>query len=244
MKKVSYAALAALVGTSLIPAPAYAAKAPYIDTSGTMTPQQVCDAQLRPADPAKFVTVPDAIQTSAWENVGDPIQGSATNSPSGYGTPSYSNVFATGDGAYFRNGGSPNVWGSATATVTYPQTQQMFSFSQNQKRTTTFDCLVSKNPAGPEHGPDEIQPAGLQSQGNSVIETQLIPLPDQNVITNVPFVVTGVTVNALICISPNNTTQGKPGTWVGKNGFLASNCQAASDSAGGTVPSNNAPMIP
>jgi hypothetical protein len=47
----------------------------------------------------------------------------------------------------------------------------------------------------------------------------------------------------LICISPNNVTKSKPGTWTGKNGFNAANCPAASIVAGGTVPSDNAPDI-
>ena len=60
---------------------------------------------------------------------------------------------------------------------------------------------------------------------------------------NGPITLYDQIVNALICISPNNVTKGKPGTWTGKNGFNAANCPTASATAGGTVPSGNAPNI-
>jgi hypothetical protein len=141
--------------------------------------------------------------------------------------------------SYFRNGGSPNVWAMAQARITYPQSRQLWSFIQHTSRTITFDCVVQKT--NPAH---TIEPTGLQSVGNSTVESGEMPAPNDYVVTNDPFVVEGATVTALICISPNNVTKGKPGTWTGKHGFLAANCPAASLAAGGTVPSGNAPDLP
>jgi hypothetical protein len=239
MKARAFLAATAMLVTSFNPllvAPAFASP-PINDTTG-LTPQEVCEANLKPNDPnSDFQTYPTNESGGDWVNDGLPIQGDAVGDPEGYGTPTYSNVFL--NNSYFRNGGSPNVWALAQATITYPQTRQLFSFTQHQTRTTTFDCYVFKIV-----GHDTlVDPAGLQSVGNSSVEEQTIDLPDQYVITDDDFIIEGATVHALICISPNNVTKGKPGTWTGKNGFLAANCPAASIAAGGTVPSDNAPNI-
>jgi hypothetical protein len=209
-----------------------------------MTPQDVCDEQLRPNNPnSDFMTVAINVSVGMWTNdgaayadtSGDPI------SEEGYGTPTHSNIYLTS--GFYRNGGSPNVWGGATATATYPQTRALYPFLQDQTRTTTFDCKVWKDPGGPEHGPDEIVPPGLQSYGNSAIEEREVPAGNDYVITEDDFIVEGETVYALICISPNNATKGKPGTWTGKHGFNAANCPAASAAAGTNfIPSGNAPL--
>ena len=236
-KRALLAATAVLVSSfnPLLVAPAFA-NPPIHDTTG-LSPQEVCDAQLKPNDPnSDFMTEPQSESTGDWVTVSTEL-GDAVGDPYGVGTPTFSNVFL--GNSYFRNGGSPNVWALATATETFPQTGQLFETIIHQEKTTTFDCFVWKIV-----GHDNVvDPAGLQSVGNSTVEEQTIPGDNQAVITEDDFVIQGETVHALICISPNNVTKGKPGTWTGKNGFLATNCPAASISAGGTVPSDNAPNI-
>lgn len=238
MKHIIYLAATALVCTTSLATPAFASKPPINDTTG-LTPQQVCDGQLTPAERSEFTTHPEGEFSLGWVNDGAPVQGSPVGPAYGVGTPTYSNVFFT-DG-FFRNGGSPNVWGGATATETFPQTGQVFQFSQPQTRTTTFDCHVHKNVG--RDGSNHLEPPGLQSSGNSTLERRTIDLALAEVISSVPFVNFGTTVYALICISPNNATKGKPGTWTGKHGFDANLCQAASDFAGGSIPSGNAPVL-
>jgi hypothetical protein len=240
MKRALLAATAAIAMTvnPILATPAFADDVTPI-TNSDLSPQDVCELVLNPSVNSGFLTEPVDEVVGDWVNDGPPIQGDPVGDPSGYGTPTFSNVFLSN--SYFRNGGSPNVWALAEATETFPQTQQLFSFTQNQTRTTTFGCRVWKF-----EGPDNdilVQPPGLQSTGNSSVEDQTIDLPDQNVITDDDFIITGETVHALICISPNNVTKSKPGTWTGKNGFNAANCPAASITAGGTVPSDNAPDI-
>ena len=235
MRILHSAVASALLATTMISTPAMAAKPPIADTSG-MTPQEVCDAQLTPDENSDFVTHPENENSGEWATV-DTEYGDPVGDAYGVGTPSYSGfVF---DGSYFRNGGSPNVWGGATATTTYPQTGQMYETTIIQQRTTTFDCVVSKVVGSGS----TIEPAGLQSVGNSTLEEQEIQGDDQEVVTEDDFVIEGETVNTLICISPNNATKGKPGTWTQKHGFTGS-CSAASIAAGNTfIPSNNAPIV-
>lgn len=212
------------------------ANPPIIDTTG-MTPQQVCDAQLKPDERSDFTTYPTVTGSTDWVNDGAAYADQAIGDPEGYGTPVPSNVYLTS--GFYRNGGSPNVWGGATATLTYPQTRQLYSFLQDQTRTTTFDCVVNKVVGSGS----TIEPAGLQSTGNTTVESQTIAAPNDYVITDDDFVVYGQTVYALICISPNNVTKGKPGTWTQKNGFTGS-CTDASTAAGTDfIPSGNAPIV-
>ena len=144
-------------------------------------------------------------------------------------------------GSYFRNGGSPNGWAQAQATLTYPNSTQEYTTLQHQTQTTTFGCRVWKYVGS---GDDNlVQPPGLQSTGNSTIAEQDVAGPNGFDTNAGPIVIYDETVNALICISPNNVSKGKPGTWTGKNGFPAAGCPAASTAAGGTVPSGNAPNI-
>lgn len=199
--------------------------------------QAVCDDLLQPNNPnSEFFTYPGNLVEGTWTTVGSDL-GDPIGDPYGVGTPVPSNVFLSD--SYFRNGGSPNVWALAQATLTYPQTGQLFETVLHQERTDTFDCVVEKFVGSG----DEKFPPGLQRPGQTVTETQDIDGPPQEVITDDDFVVVDATVHALICISPNNVTKGKPGTWTGKNGFNAANCPAASIAAGGTVPSDNAPDI-
>ena len=242
MKTRAVLATTAIIFSSFVPvlnAPALAAPPPINDTTG-LTPQEVCELQLKPNDPnSEFQTEPLNESVGDWvtvsTDIGDPI-----GDPYGVGTPTFSNVFLSN--SYFRNGGSPNVWALATATETFPQTGQLHETEINQERTTTFDCHVWKYVGSPEHE-NLVEPEGLQSTGNSSLEEQTIPGDPQEVITEDDFIIEGETVKALICISPNNVTKGKPGTWTQKHGFTGS-CAAASIAAGGNVPSGNAPDLP
>jgi hypothetical protein len=232
MKIMKAAVITALLSTSLMAAPAFA-NPPIQDTTG-LTPQEICDNQLKPNYNSDFQTEPQNVSVGAWVTVsselGDPI-----GDPYGVGTPTPSNnVF---DGTYIRHGGSPNVWGGASSTLTYPQTGQLYETLLNQERTTTFDCFVWKIV-----GHDTlVDPAGLQSTGNTSVEEQQIAGPNQEVITDDDFVVFGEATDVLICISPNNATKGKPGTWTRMHGFTGS-CTDASNIAGTTfIPSHNNP---
>jgi hypothetical protein len=240
-KRVLMAATAALLANSILTMPALAAIPPMLDVTD-MSPQEVCDEQLRPNNPnSKFLTAPENVVVGAWVNDGAayPDLTNPVGDPEGYGTPTHSNVVLTN--GFYRNGGSPNIWGGATATATYPQTRQQYEFEQDQTRTTSFDCKVWKNPGGPAHGPDEITPDGLQSSGNTIVESRTISAGVQWVITEDDFIVEGETVYALACISPNNTTKGKPGSWVGKHGMTAAQCAAIDFTKLNNVPSNNSP---
>jgi hypothetical protein len=244
MKYRAILSAAALIGTSFTPISfASAALAdensvvtPIQDTTG-LTPQEVCDAVLRPADASGFYTYPANEVPGGWVNDGAPVRDQNVGDPVPTGTPTASNVFVSN--SYFRNGGSPNVWALAQATLTYPNSTQEYTTIQHQIQTTTFDCVVTKVVGNGEN----IYPPGLQSTGNSSIEEQDVPGPNGFDTNNGPITLYGQTVHALICISPNNVTKSKPGTWTGKNGFNAANCPAASIAAGGTVPSDNAPDI-
>jgi hypothetical protein len=202
------------------------------------TPQQVCEDILKPNAASGFQTAATVTSDTGWVNVGNPYP-DLTNPlgpRSGYGTPVAGPVVY--DGTYIRNGGSPNVWGEGHATLTFPQTQQLFEFYQDQTDTTTFDCRVWKYEGA--DGDVLVQPPGLQTTGNMVTNHQTIDVGPQEYITNVPFVEDGQTVVSLICISPNSGTKSKPGYWVAMHGFTGS-CTTASTLAGGTIPSNNAP---
>ena len=244
MIAIRLAAIAALLGTSVLSTPALAlpeGKPPTIN--GTGTPQEICDAQLTPDEQSEFDSVPLTTNVGAWENDGAAYPGTSAGPPSGYGTPTFSNVVLSG--SLFRNGGSPNVWGGGTATTTYPQTQQLFNMLQDQTRTTTFDCHVHKT-VGSDGNPQHVEPPGLQSSGNTVVEEQTVPAvpPTQVIITNVPFVVYGATIYTLVCISPN-TGGGKPGAWRGMHGVTDAQCNAWQNQGAfanlGYVPSGNSP---
>jgi hypothetical protein len=256
MKIVKSAAIAALLSCSLLTTPAIAGTAsPIQDTNGTYADAQaLCEAVLKPAAPSGFLTEPVGLNLNTpWENDGAAYPTTSAGPKSGYGTPVPSNIFLTS--GFFRNGGSPNIWGGATSRLTYPQTQQLFNMEQKQKRTLVFGCKVYKNPAdGPndpnpddEYGPDEIMPPGLQTTGNSIVQTQTVPAvpPTQIIISEDDFIVDSASGYALACISPNNTTKAKPGTWVGKHGMTDAMCnQAQANGAFANlpyVPSSNSP---
>src|SRR5204862_4785361 len=131
------AATAVLISSfnPIIMTPAFADVDPVVDG------QQFCEDQLKPNDPnSEFQTEPVGVVDSGWVNDGPPHAGTAAGDPEGYGTPTPSGVVF--DGTYIRHGGSPNVWGGATSTLTYPQTRQLFNFLQDQTQTVTFGCHV------------------------------------------------------------------------------------------------------
>jgi len=241
MKMRAALASTAIIFASFVPvlnAPAWANPDPIQDTSG-MSPQEVCDLQLKPNNPnSDFQAEPVEVVVGDWVIVSTEI-GDAIGEAYGVGTPTFSDVFL--GNSYFRNGGSPNVWALATATETFPQTGQMHETEVTQQQTSTFGCHVFKF-----NGPDDqhlVEPEGLQTVGNSAVEEQVLPGDPQEVITEDDYIIEGQTVKALICISPNNATKGKPGTWTQKHGFTGS-CAEASLAAGGIVPSGNAPDLP
>jgi hypothetical protein len=86
-----------------------------------------------------------------------------------------------------------------------------------------------------------VEPPGLQTTGNMIVNHQTIDVGTDYVITDDPFVVYGQTVDVLICISPNSSTKSKPGTWKLMHGFTGS-CTTASTAAGTSfIPSHNNP---
>jgi hypothetical protein len=203
-------------------------------------PQQFCEDQLKPNDPnSEFQTDPVDVVAGDWTDDGAPVRDEDVGDPVPTGTPVASSVIV--DGSYFRNGGSPNVWAMAHATLTYPNSTQEYTTLQHQTLTTTFGCHVWKYVGPDDH--NLVEPPGLQTTGNSVTDERDIAGPNGFDTNAGPITIYDQLVHALICISPNNVTKGKPGTWTGKNGFLAANCPAASIAAGGTVPSDNAPNI-
>jgi hypothetical protein len=234
MKRALLAATAITFSSFMSATPAFASVPPMHDTTG-LTPQEVCDEQLRPNYQSGFMTEPTNEQGGGFVPVGDPYPTTSAGDPEGWGTPTYSNVLV--GAGYHRHGGSPNVWAESQATATYPQTRQLFNFEQATQQVITFDCDVWKEvPQG-----REILPPGLQSYGNSTTEDgDPVSAGTDYVITNVPFVVTDVAVSALICISPGP----KGGSWRGKHGFDAEDCPAASLAAGEDfIPSGNIPQI-
>jgi hypothetical protein len=217
------------------------------DTTG-MTPDQICAATIHPAVPSGFTAQATDVTPGSWTNVGaaypDLETGPLPNTAHGYGTPSASGLQF--DGTYFRNGGSPNLWGGATAgTLTYSQTEATYNFLQDVTRTTTFGCYVFKVVGeNSPNGPHTVVPPGLQSTGNSLVESDTVPANPAtgSYVTNDQFVdSSGATPLAvLICISPGS----KGGKWTGKNTFPSSQCQSASTSPGVSqwIPSGNVPI--
>lgn len=236
MKTRAFLAATAMLFSTVISTSAYASQPPLgPPATDGLTPQEVCDLELQPNNPnSKFQTAPSSEVTGDWVNNGPAVQGDAVGDAYGVGIPTPGDVVF--NGTFIRHGGSPNVWGGASATLVYPQTGQVFNFTQEQTRTTTFNCDVFKiNP-----NDVEVDPAGLETLNNSIVETRTNEFT-QEVVTEDNFIVEGETVDVLICISPNNITKSKPGTWVQKHGFTGS-CTDASTAAGTSfIPSHNNP---
>jgi hypothetical protein len=225
--RAALAATAMLISSfnSVLVTPAFAVEVPADDA------QQFCEDQLKPNNPnSDFQTEPVGLIDSGWVDDGPAYPDSPAGDPEGYGTPTPSGVVF--DGTYIRHGGSPNVWGGATSTLTYPQTRQLFNFKKDQTQTITFGCHVWKETPG---GLNE--PPGLQTVGNVITDHQTIDAGTDYVISDDDFVVEGETVDVLICISPGK----KPGAWRQMHGFTGS-CTAASTAAGTSfIPSHNNP---
>jgi hypothetical protein len=225
--RAALAATAMLVTSfnSVLVTTAFAVEVPADDA------QQFCEDQLKPNNPnSDFQTEPVGLIDSGWVDDGPAYPDSPAGDPEGYGTPTPSGVVF--DGTYIRHGGSPNVWGGATSTLTYPQTRQLFNFKKDQTQTITFGCHVWKETPG---GLNE--PPGLQTVGNVITDHQTIDAGTDYVISDDDFIVEGETVDVLICISPGK----KPGAWRQMHGFTGS-CTAASTAAGTSfIPSHNNP---
>lgn len=234
MNKRAILAATAMLFTSFTPVALPPLVAPAFADAASDA-QALCDELLQPNNPnSEFFTYPGNLVEGTWVTVGSDL-GDPIGDPYGVGIPTPSGTVF--DGTYIRHGGSPNVWGGATSTLTYPQTGQLFETVLHQERTNTFDCVVEKFVGNG----DEKFPPGLQRPGQTDTEQQDIAGPNEEVITDDDFVVTGETVDVLICISPNNITKSKPGTWVQKHGFTGS-CTTASTIAGTSfIPSHNNP---
>jgi hypothetical protein len=230
MKTRAFLAATAALVTSFQPIVMTPAYADAIDD-----PQAFCEDQLKPNDPnSEFQTEPVGLIDSGWVDDGPAYPDTPAGDPEGYGTPT--GGVLTFNGTYIRHGGSPNVWGGATTDLVYPQTRQLFNFKKDQTQTLTFGCHVWKETPG-----GLVEPPGLQTVGNVITNHQTIDAGQDYVITDDDFIVPGVTVDVLICISPNNITKSKPGTWRQMHGFTGS-CTAASTAAGTSfIPSHNNP---
>jgi len=248
--KTSYIAAVALLSSVFTPlsmAPAWADDVDHLDSVNLdnpdgppLTPQEVCDEALKPAAASGFMTDPVNSSESGWVDDGPPTRGDNVGAPVPTGTPSAGPIVF--NGTYYRNGQSPNVWGGGNATLHFPNSTQEYEQFQDQTNTTTTDCHVFKyagNPNDPE-SQHLVEPPGLQTTGNTSVGHQTIQIENGFDTNAGPVDVPGQVVITLICISPNNATKGKPGTWTAKHGFTGS-CTAASAAAGGTIPSNNAP---
>lgn len=212
-----------------------------VTLDGEYTAQEICEEALKPNPHSGFQTEPTTIVDTGYvqnppEDLG--VSAGAEILPVGLGTPGP----ITFNGKYYRNGGSPNVWGGGNATIVYNNgSKQLHDFQVTATRTQTVGCRVWKwtgNPAQPQslhlH-----EPPGLQTSGNVATDTKVVDEYSDFVFDPTPYPVLGESVVTLICISPN-TTGKKPGSWVQKHGFTGS-CSAASAAAGGSIPSGNAP---
>lgn len=246
MKKILLAAAAATatLSSAIMSTPAYAfldeededysgVTLTSVDLNGDYSAQQICDEALRPAAASGFTTSPTTVDDSGWANDGEPERDEDVGDPVATGTPTASNVIV--ENSFYRNGGSPNVWAAAEATLTYPGSTQAYTTVQNLKRTLTVGCYVSKT----TRGGHLVVPPGLQTTGNVATATDQVAGPNGLDTNNGPLTFQGERAYVLVCISPGK----KGGTWTGKHGFASSACAAASTAAGGTIPSGNIPVL-
>jgi len=238
-KSIKLAACAALLSTSLISSPALArhpGKTPIVDS--TLTAQQICDLQLRPADPSEFSTFPMNEREGNWERTGRSQLGNPVvpEQRRRVGGGSSGNVQVTNDP--YRNGGSPNIWVRASADVTYNM-EKLYETNFEVSRTTLFDCDVTKIVG---QG-NLVDPHGLESYNNGTVELdwQVGGAADRVWRPDGQETDYGQTVYVLACISPNNTTKGKPGEWRGKHDFTVADCERFATMNLGPVPSYNSP---
>jgi len=239
--KTKFLVMTALVCTTVLATPSFAVPPPTQGEPGE-TPQEICDRLLQPNNPnSKFQTVPSNIGEPTEVPGSQVITSQILVSVTPVGDPVYSEF--SGYDNFHRNGGSPNVWASATAdSVVYPDgSLELYDILYDVDVATPFGCDVFKvNP-----NDNEVDPAGLESTGHTAIETLTDVAGQLEVAVPGPYIPpdSGSTFieNLLVCISPDATTRGKPGDWRGMHGFAAADCPAASIAAGGTVPSENNP---
>ena len=235
MKRALLAATAILFSSVVSITPAQAVPGIGPPATDGLTMQQVCDLQLRPNDPADFSTWP--------KNIGTPTLISSTTvrdathfDQTPVGDPTYSGF--SGHRNPFRNGGSPNVWAQADAnSAHYASSLLHYHTTITDTFATTFDCEVQKTVGNG----NLVDPRGLESSNNSVLSTQTRAGPDVTEVGGPMTIAGSFIAQILICISPNNTTKGKPGDWRGMHEFPTANCPQASLDAQDWVPSENAP---
>jgi len=244
MKRALLAATAILF-TSVNPAfitPAFADQTlTPVQLEGDYDAQEICEEALKPAEESGFLTEALNIDDSDWVDDGAPVRDENVGAAVPTGTPTAEGI--TFNGTYYRNGSSPNVWGGGSATLHYPNSTQEYTTLQHQTRTLTVDCHVWKYAGNPDTpaGLILVEPPGLQTTGNTATDEQTVAGTNGFDTNAGPVDVYGETVVTLICISPNNATKTKPGTWTAKHGFTGS-CTTASTLAGSLpVPSGNAP---
>jgi hypothetical protein len=239
MKRALWTATAATVlmsGVIATPALADVDTLDPVTLTGDYTPQEICDEALKPNENSGFQTEPLNVSDTDWVDDGDPVRDQNVGDPVPTGTPTAGPI--TFNGTYYRNGNSPNVWGGGNATLHYPNSTQEYTTIQHQTRTVTVDCHVWKYVGAND---TLVEPPGLQTTGNTATDERDIDGPNGFDTNAGPIDVLGETVVTLICISPNNSTKSKPGTWTAKHGFTGS-CTNASTAAGGLpIPSGNAP---
>jgi hypothetical protein len=240
MKRALLAATAIMVSSF---APVTAAIAghsttnPIIDSSGK-TMEEICLEALNPNYHADFTTTPvttgdtDYVPTGMTRDAGavSPEQRRKVGGPLATGV---TQVFNTP----YRNGGSPNLWVEGRADVTYAM-EKLYNTEIEVRRTVTFMCDVTKRVG---RNNVLVDPHGLESYGHQSIDTKWVAGPTvwrpDGTTTDI-----GVTVYVLACISPNNTTKGKPGEWVGKHGFTKAQCETFAATPNlPDVPSQNSP---
>jgi hypothetical protein len=239
-------AVTSVLASSLISTPAMANQSPYtVEQSAAFAdPQAVCEDQLNPNEHSGYQT--EAINFSTNTVNGPDVVDDDPYQQVGTGTPTFTGIsFGT---HFHRNGGSPNIWVDGTAEQEIWPTSDLYYHTHHTETTiTTFDCDAYKIVPGTG---ERIDPNGLSSQGNQMATDvqENVPGPDYIDHNGGPYTdpETGIALdNILICISPNNTTKSKPGTWTGKHGYLSADCPyAAAHVDSNWVPSGNAPDLP
>jgi len=129
-----------------------------VTLEGDYTPQQICDEALKPNPHSGFTTEPLVSTDTGWLNDGSPVRDENVGNAIPTGTPTSS--FLILDGGYFRNGGSPNVWGHGTATlndfvVPDPRRRIFPQWRQPQRLGSRHgDAELSEQHAGIYDGPE------------------------------------------------------------------------------------------
>ncbi|WP_120715905.1 hypothetical protein [Tsuneonella amylolytica] len=232
MKKLAFLATSALVGQTLIAAPAMAAL-PIPNTTTFDAMQVACDAaKPRNTNGVIYTTEPyvAAAVTSTIETARTTIE----SIPGGILISQTPFEFTTG--SEHRNGYSTNVHGNFTSTAVYSGGKLVQEVTETTNTQFTFGCNVLKT----TNGVTDLAPPGQQVDptliknevGTTTTRTETVSAPDVTVTLN---------DEKVICISPKKN----PGTWTSQNGY-AGMCDTAlylRVAQGGPVPSNSVPGV-